>query len=979
MNTTAETLFNYLRDVIYDPDNASLDLGSLPEDFQDFGSGLKYFVDCVMETKTLAQALSKGNLNSEAPSAHNEIASPLKSLQASLRHLTWQTQQIAKGYYHQRVDFMGDFSKAFNVMAQQLDERRKYDNQEKQELNEANKTKTESLNTLESILDGLEAMIYVTVPETCEILFINECMKRHYRLEGNCVGKTCYRILQEGMEEKCSFCPCHQLDLEPDKIVVWDEKSTLTNRSYRNADRYITWPDGRIVHLQYSVDITELISAREMAEKSSRAKNDFLAKMSHEIRTPMNAIIGMTELALREDVPNAAREHIITVKQAGVNLLSIVNDILDFSKIESGNMQIVPVEYHLSSLLNDVINIIKMRAVDSLIRFVANIDSNLPCALLGDETRIRQILINILGNAVKYTEKGFVSLIIYGEPMDGKTINLAMEIKDSGRGIKQEDLDNLFSEYAQFDAELNRGIEGVGLGLTITYGLVKAMGGDINVESEYGKGTSFTVKIPQKIQKHEKLAAVVNSGEKTAILYERREIYAGSILYTINNLGVRCRLVSNDKKFVEMLKNDSYSFIFISYTLFEKNKTNILKYGENSQIVLLAEFGESIPVGNWDVLSMPAHAISIANVFNGVSDSFSYNANEELTLRFTAPEAKVLIVDDIKTNLKVANGILIPYRMEVDLCGSGADAIEAVTSKRYDVIFMDHRMPVMDGVEATERIRNLGDEDPYFRKVPIIALTADAISGMREMFLQSGFDDYLSKPIDTVKLNTILEKWIPKDKQTRSSAEGGKADGPGKLSMDAVAIEGLDIKKGVQLSGVTVELYFDILSVFYEDGMERIDEIKKCLDSGNLSLYIIQVHALKSASANVGADKLSESAYALEMAGRRGDINFIKTNTDHFLSTLERLLNDIECLLLSQGAFGDKAGEPVDGELLASELVSLKKALGDMDAGEINRTVDILTNFTCGEDVKAIIKKISQHILMVEYDEAEALINTLLH
>ena len=977
MENINDTLFNYLRNVIYEPENASLDIEKLPEDFQSFGSGLLYFVGCVMETKSLAHALSKGILNSDIPSSQNEIAAPLKSLQASLKHLTWQTQQIAQGYYQQRVEFMGEFSKAFNAMAEQLEERYNDEEREKLILSEANKIKSESLNTLEVILNSLEAKIFVTVPETCEILFINNYMKQNYNLGDDSIGKICYTVLQKGKDEKCEFCPCHKLDKKPDEIIIWDEKSNITNITYRNADRYIIWPDGRRVHLQFSIDITEIIAARELAERSSRAKDDFLAKMSHEIRTPMNAIIGMTELALREDMSNAAREHILTVKQAGVNLLSIVNDILDFSKIESGTMSIVPTDYRLSSLLNDVINIIKMRAIDSLIRFVVNIDSNLPLELVGDKTRIRQILINILGNAVKYTEKGYVSLSVSGEHIDDENIKLIMEIKDSGRGIRNEDICNLFNEYTQFDSELNRGIEGVGLGLTITQGLLNVMGGEIKVESEYGKGSSFTVTLPQKVHNPEKLASIENSAEKNAIVYERREIYAGSICYTITNLGVRCKLVTNNDEFCEMLRTETYSFIFISNMLFEINKASILKHGKTSQIVLLSEFGESIPVGNWHVLSMPAHVISVANICNGVSDNFSYHSNKELTARFIAPDAKALIVDDIKTNLKVANGLLLPYMMEVDLCGSGRAAIEAIKSKRYDIVFMDHRMPEMDGVEATERIRSFGDCEAYYKNVPIIALTANAITGMKEMFLQNGFDDYLSKPIDTIKLNTILEKWIPKDKQSRSTADNARSINVNRLFTDEFTVEGLDIKKGVHLSGVTTELYFEILAVFYGDGFERINEIKKCIETGNWPSYTIHVHAMKSALANIGAEKLSEAAYNLEMAGRRGDIGFIKTNNDHFLTMLERLLDSIDNKLISHGASCDTS-EHVENELINSELTKLKNALGNMNAGEINRTIDSLMSFTCANEIKNVIRKISQHISMVEYEEADSLIESLI-
>ena len=734
-------------------------------------------------------------------------------------------------------------------------------------------------------------------------------------------------------------------------------------------------------------DITERKEVEDAAQEASRAKSDFLAKMSHEIRTPMNAIVGMTELALREDNLVSAREHILTVKQAGANLLSIINDILDFSKIETGNLEIIPATYSFSSLVSDVINIIRIRVVDSQVCFAVNLDSNIPNLLFGDETRIRQILINVLGNAVKYTEDGFVSLTVIGEIVSESDINLIIDVTDSGRGIKPENIGKLFEAFVQVDTASNKGIEGAGLGLTITHNIVKAMNGDISIESEYGQGSTFKITLPQKIVSPEKLAAVASPDEKNVIVYENREIYADSIAFALGNLGVDFTLVSNDSELSAKITNHEYSFIFISYAIFEKNRNIISEFAPNAKVVLLSEFGHTVPYKELDVLVMPAHSISIADILNGVTGSYSYSDVKETIVRFTAPDARVLIVDDINTNLKVAEGLLLPYEMQVDLCGGGAQAIEAVKSKRYDLVFMDHKMPVIDGVEATMRIRALGNETSefnvsdklYYENVPIIALTANAVSGIPEMFMVSGFNDFLSKPVDTIRLNTALEKWIPKEKQ-RKHISVSPDDARGRAAGKVFDIAGVDISKGIDMTGGEVGCYLQTLAVYSADSREKIKAVKACLDDNNLPLYTIHIHALKGASASIGADKLAEAAGYLEKAGEDQNLAFIESHNNRFLMQLERLLCDIDDALIKYNVTETEEGGlgALGQDALYNVLTELKAALKNMDAAAINSAANRLSGFFASEDAGPALRNISESILIGDYDEAGGHIEALL-
>lgn len=672
-----------------------------------------------------------------------------------------------------------------------------------------------------------------------------------------------------------------------------------------------------------------ILQENDKIRRSANLKSDFLANMSHEIRTPMNAIIGMAEMALREDLPQTAQDYVIQIRNSGKSLLAIINDILDFSKIESGKMEINMAEYNPLSLFNDITNIVMSNICNSHkhVQLILDIPPDMPYEMLGDSLHIRQIFLNLANNAVKFTKEGYIFIRVNPVWKTEDEIIIQSSIQDTGIGIKKGDMDKLFKSFQQVDSKRNRNLEGTGLGLAISQRLLHLMMGYIEAESEYGKGTTFSFSLPQRIARSRPCITLKKPLPNYTLGLVDDPVFETQLRKDIERLNVKFHSLKSEEELADACQNYEADYLFIDHLLYTEYIESFLKEHPQIIAVLMIDFNKSLlsQLPNVIIARKPVYTLNISMIFNHENLDIIYNNVSDTDYEFIAPEAHILIVDDNTVNLTVAEGLLKPLKMQIDTALGGKEAIEKASVCDYDLIFMDHQMPDLNGIETTHVIRRFYNQ---YENVPIIAFSANSSTEMQMMFLNEGLNDCVAKPFELRMLISKLNRWLPKEKiQKLHTKTFADTELPSQTSF--LSIDGLNTKAALKLLG-SEKIFWAALKDYYSVIRKKAEQIRQLEQNGDWKNYTIEVHALKSSSKQIGALELSALAADMEEAGNAGDVERIHQHTPSLIHQYLKYDQILSPYFTSDTA-ASVAKHTISPDQLQQIFRSLRTAMEDLD------------------------------------------------
>ena len=669
----------------------------------------------------------------------------------------------------------------------------------------------------------------------------------------------------------------------------------------------------------------------EELETAGKQNAVFLSNVSHELRTPINMVIGISEVALAKELSPDIRADMSSIKLAGKRLSNQINNMLDYTEILEGTLTPAQKEYMITSVLNDVITTVALQTNRQHLELVFDIDPNVPATLVGDAEKISHVLKILVENSIKFTEEGGVNIRIKHR-QENYGANLVIDICDTGIGMTDSQLTQMYDVFYQADTGSSRLAGGLGLGLPIAQGLLTAMGGFIHFNSEESQGLSAHIVIPQGVA-DERPCIVLNHPEQLCIACyfrperyvcdEVRGYYDGLIYNLIHGLGIQGYQAHNFETLLKLRRSHKLTHVFIAQSEYDENREYYEELTNTLRVIVIAERDFTLSAeSRLLVIHKPFSALSVANLLNGEMGERGFAEDQAAGRKpFTCVGVRALAVDDEEMNLMVAKGVLGNYGIEVDTCLSGKEAIAQCGTTAYDIIFLDHMMPGFDGVETLKRIREL--RNGIYQDLPVIALTANTVSGAREMFRNEGFTEFVPKPIERMVLERVLRKVLPKSciqysvtpangempveelPEAARSVPAGSPEQPGPAELparqadtsaipyDRLAQSGINVDVGLDYCAGDEDFYREMLRLFSAQGEEKRTEIAALYESADWTDYAIKVHALKSTSLTIGAEALSAQAKELELAGKRGDADFIRAHHHALLSAHEELCAQI--------------------------------------------------------------------------------------
>lgn len=776
---------------------------------------------------------------------------------------------------------------------------------------------------------------------------------------------TSERESDEAIREKAK-----EFGLDPEAYLAEYKKvPVLTEEEIKNQAEFIHEVANMMSNMAYG-KYRMKIASREF-EHEAHMKSDFLANMSHEIRTPMNAVIGMAEMALRENLTPEARDYILQIQTASNSLLTIINDILDYSKMESGKMDINLVEYRTVEQIEDICNIIETRIGEKKLEFLVDFDPEIPEYLMGDNIRIKQIITNLANNAVKFTKEGYVLLKIGFTKSSDREIVLHISVKDSGMGIKEENMSKLFQSFTQLDSKRNRNIEGTGLGLAICKQLVNLMHGSISVESEYEKGSTFSFELPQIVLEEKASVSKEHCAGLSAALLTNNDYLARTMEHDITGLGADFYRMESESD-MKRADENHVNFVFVDESMYSESLKVYARLHPEITYVVMTGFKSELDskIDNLIMVKKPLYSYNIAKIFKKEVILRTKNEKQSVEFDFTAPKAEILIVDDNELNLTVATGLIKPLNMKVDTALSGKEAIEKISAKHYDLIFMDHMMPGMDGVETLHRMKR--QEKNLCRDVPVIILTANAVTGAKEYYLEAGFHDFLSKPIVPEKMELMIQRYLPEEYMEEKTADESNTEetyeGNTSEFEQLPDLEEFDWKYAEEYFP-TVLLLKDTLKSIYrsmEPDMRKLDDLLENIQNPeSLTAYRIQVHALKSTMASVGALLLSKLARLLEVAAIERDIDKIRVLHPILVEEMKKHRKRLELLVRPE----EEPERKRDETQIEKLLNELKNALEDWDYDTADVLVEELDEYEFGDKRQELLDALKLQVQNLQAKE----------